>query len=67
MLPDLQPVWIDLPARMREGARTFKDAGARNAYFGDPAGASADEGKLLLHALGEMIVSACRSAGVLDD
>lgn len=51
----LAPVWIDLPARLREGARTFKDAGSDLAYFGDPAAASAAEGEQLLAALGGIV------------
>ena len=34
----LPPVWIDLPAKLTAGARTFKDAGAELGYFGDPQG-----------------------------
>lgn len=54
----LPPVWIDLPARLRAGARTFADAGAELGYFGDPARSTAEEGHALLDALAEMIVSA---------
>lgn len=54
----LPPVWIDLPARLREGARTFADAGAELGYFGEPARATAEEGHAMLDALGTMIASA---------
>jgi creatinine amidohydrolase len=62
----LPPVWIDLPARLRAGAKTFADAGADQGYFGDPAMATAEEGYRLLSALAEMIVIACREEGLLD-
>lgn len=55
-LAGLPPVWIDLPAQLRAGARTFKEAGAELGYFGDPIAASAAEGVQLLDALAGMIV-----------
>jgi creatinine amidohydrolase len=51
----LNPVWIDLPARLRDGAQTFADAGSDLAYFGDPAAASAAEGERLFDALATII------------
>ncbi len=54
----LPPVWIDLPARLRAGARTFADAGAELGYFGDPARSTAEEGHALLDALASIIVGA---------
>lgn len=54
----LAPLWIDLPARLREGARTFRDAGSELAYFGDPAAATVEEGRRLLAALGEIVADA---------
>ena len=33
----LPPVWIDLPGKLRAGAKTFAEAGATLGYFGDPA------------------------------
>lgn len=54
----LPPVWIDLPARLRAGARTFADAGADLGYFGDPSRSTAEEGHALLDALAKIIVSA---------
>lgn len=67
LMQDLSPLWIDLPGALRAGAHTFKDAGAAEAYFGDPASASEEEGWAFLGALGEMIFSTCTSAGVLND
>jgi creatinine amidohydrolase len=66
MLSSIEPVWIDLPARLREGARTFLDAGSALGYFGDPASATEEEGHRLLDVLGDMIVDACIEAGVLN-
>jgi len=65
LLPGLPPVWIDLPARLRAGARTFADAGASLGYFGDPARATPEEGQAMLRALAEMVVTVCREAGVV--
>jgi len=58
LLPDLAPVWVDLPARLRAGARTFAEAGGVDGYFGDPAAASAAEGERLFAALARMIATA---------
>jgi creatinine amidohydrolase len=54
-LEELQPVWVDLPAALRAGAKTFADAGGVDGYFGDPAAASTEEGWRLLDALATMI------------
>ena len=54
----LPPVWIDLPATLAAGARTFKDAGAVQGYFGDPAGATREEGERMLDALALIICDA---------
>jgi creatinine amidohydrolase len=58
LLPTLPAVWVDLPGRLRAGARTFEDAGGTAAYFGNPAVASAAEGERLFDALATMIVTA---------
>ncbi len=41
----LPPLPIDLARAMREGKQTFVEAGAPDAYFGDPAAATAQEGE----------------------
>jgi creatinine amidohydrolase len=64
VLPTLKPVWIDLPARLREGARTFAEAGATLGYFGDPASSTAEEGNRMLDALAEIVMMALRDAHV---
>jgi creatinine amidohydrolase len=56
-LPELEPVWIDLPARLNDGARTFDEAGGMQAYFGDPRIATAEEGRRLIGTLGEIILT----------
>jgi creatinine amidohydrolase len=54
-MEELEPVWIDLPAALRAGARDFAEAGATHGYFGDPASSSREHGLELLSILGEMI------------
>lgn len=56
LLSELEPVWIDLPARLQAGARTFDEAGGTQGYFGNPAVSTADEGRRLLDELGAIIV-----------
>jgi len=50
-LPELA---VDLPARIKAGARDFLECGCPEAYFGDPARATADEGHRLLDVLAEI-------------
>jgi creatinine amidohydrolase len=42
---------VDLPARIKAGAKDFLQCGGPDAYFGDPAGASAVEGERLFEVL----------------
>ncbi len=56
----LAPLSIGLIERMRAGAKTFVQAGASEAYCGDPARASAEEGRELTERLAEMIVTSVR-------
>lgn len=51
---------VDLIERMRAGAASFAEVGARDAYCGDPAAASAAEGRELVERLAEMIVTSVR-------
>lgn len=60
LLPTLAPVWVDLPGRLRSGARSFAEAGGVDGYFGDPAAATAEEGERLFDALAAMIVTAVK-------
>jgi creatinine amidohydrolase len=61
-LEDLPPVWIDLPARLRAGAKTFVEAGSPLGYFGDPGRASAEEGEHLFERLARMVCEAVLEA-----
>ncbi|HEX5167319.1 MAG TPA: creatininase family protein [Thermomicrobiales bacterium] len=63
-LAGLEPVWIDLPARLKEGAQTFAEAGATLGYFGEPATSTIEEGERMLDALAEIVMIALRDAGV---
>ncbi len=56
----LAPVAVDLIARTRAGAKSFREIGAADAYCGDPAAASAAEGEERIHALANMIVESTR-------
>jgi creatinine amidohydrolase len=49
-LPDLA---VDLPAKIKAGARNFHECGGEDAYFGSPASASAEDGERLLEILAE--------------
>jgi creatinine amidohydrolase len=62
-LASLTPVWVDLPGRLRSGARTFAEAGGIEGYFGDPAVATAEEGDRLLDALARMVETAVVELG----
>jgi creatinine amidohydrolase len=53
---------IDLARAMREGKRTFGEAGAPEAYFGDPAAASVEEGNDIYTRLMAMVVEEVRAA-----
>jgi len=65
--PDLvrEPIRAGLPANpaslsqaIRAGQRTFGEAGGPRAYFGDPAAATADEGRRTIDALGQILAEA---------
>jgi len=56
----LPPVWVDLPAQLRAGARTFAEAGGADGYFGDPATATITEGEALFNALAQIVVESLR-------
>ncbi len=53
----LPKVDINLAQAMKAGKRTFEEAGASRAYFGDPAGATVEEGEWLYARLCEMVVT----------
>jgi creatinine amidohydrolase len=58
----LPPVPASLASAIRDGARTFEEAGGTRAYFGWPADATAEEGRAIVNALGEILAEAVREA-----
>ena len=60
----LPPHPVSLSEAARVGAATFDEAGVPDAYCGDPAAATSDEGRATIEALGRIIVDA--TAQVLD-
>ncbi len=62
VLAGLGPVELSLPAPEPGKNRALAELGAPAAYAGDPASASAEEGRALLEELAGRLVSACRAA-----
>jgi creatinine amidohydrolase len=58
----LERVPISIAEKIREGARSFTEAGGTEAYFGDPPAASREEGEASYDALSNMIVIAVEEA-----
>jgi creatinine amidohydrolase len=56
----LPPRPIDLAKAMKAGVRTFKEAGADRAYFGDPAAATVEEGDAIYALLVTMVLTTIR-------
>ena len=54
----LSPNLSSLSTAIREGKDTFEAAGGPEAYFGDPAKASAEEGRQTIRILGEILAEA---------
>jgi len=61
-LAKLEPVAIHLIEKMKAGKKNFLEMGADAAYCGDPAAASAEEGREQIEALARMIVESVREA-----
>lgn len=53
---------ISIGRAIKDGKKTFEEAGGADAYFGAPAEATADEGHRLYDTLAEMIASAAKEA-----
>jgi creatinine amidohydrolase len=49
---------ISLSQAIREGISSFEEAGGPQAYFGDPAAATWDEGESTIQALGQILADA---------
>jgi creatinine amidohydrolase len=59
---ELNAVPISIAEKIRAGARTFREAGGVEAYFGDPRAASREEGDAMYEVLSNMIVTAVLEA-----
>jgi creatinine amidohydrolase len=49
---------ISLSSAIRDGQSTFEEAGGPQAYFGDPAGATWEEGEQTIQILGQILADA---------
>jgi creatinine amidohydrolase len=58
----LPAVAASLSAAIRDGKRTFEEAGGPRAYFGRPAEATAEEGRDRIDTLGEILAEAALAA-----
>ncbi|HKP13880.1 MAG TPA: creatininase family protein [Blastocatellia bacterium] len=58
----LERVPISIAEKIRDGARTFKEAGGAQAYFGNPGEATRGEGEASYDALAAMLVTATLEA-----
>ncbi|MBL8860212.1 MAG: creatininase family protein [Planctomycetes bacterium] len=58
----LPPLEINLIEKMKAGMNSFQQMGAEQAYCGDPAAASASEGRELVESLSEMLMISMREA-----
>jgi creatinine amidohydrolase len=59
----LEPNPVSLSQAIREGKKTFEEAGGPLAYFGSPRGASAEEGRETLAILGGILADALQGEG----
>lgn len=59
----LPRVDVNLGEKIKNGAKTFHECGGPEAYFGDPASASAEEGHRLYDVLAGIVVDAVTEAG----
>jgi hypothetical protein len=51
----LPPVSISIGRKIKEGVRTFREAGGDDAYFGAPAAATRAEGEATYEILAGMV------------
>jgi creatinine amidohydrolase len=58
----LAKVDVDLAAKIKGGAKNFEECGGDFAYFGDPAGATKEEGERCLDLLSAIVVEAATAA-----
>ena len=57
----LAPNPTSLSRAIRDGKRTFEEAGGARAYFGYPASASAEEGRATIEVLGAILDEAVQA------
>ena len=57
----LDPNPRSLSVAIRDGLATFEEAGGPEAYFGDPAAATTEEGEATIRTLGEILAEAVRA------
>jgi creatinine amidohydrolase len=58
----LPPIPSSLATAIRDGKRTFEEAGGPRAYFGAPAEATAEEGRATITVLGDILAEAVVAA-----
>ena len=54
----LEPLPVSLATAIREGKTSFEEIGGDEAYFGDPAAATAEEGEETVAVLGTILAEA---------
>lgn len=57
---------VSLSAAIADGVRSFAEAGGPRAYFGTPAGATAEEGRATIDVLGQILEEAVMEALGID-
>jgi creatinine amidohydrolase len=62
LMHGLDPVLHSLSDAVREGKETFREVGGDQAYFGDPAAATAEEGRATIGVLGRILAEAVEEA-----
>ncbi|MDX1501297.1 MAG: creatininase family protein [Thermoanaerobaculia bacterium] len=60
LLATLEPNPVSLSRAIRDGKTTFEEAGGASAYFGDPAAATAEEGRATVAELGRILEECVR-------
>jgi creatinine amidohydrolase len=61
LMAGLSPNPASLSRAIRDGKRSFEEAGGPRAYFGSPAGATAEEGRATIGVLGEILDEAVQA------
>lgn len=59
---ELSPYQVNLAELMKEGIKSFRQAGALDGYFGDPASATVEEGEKTYRILTTMVVDTVLSS-----